>query len=510
IIGKPLLVALPELNGQGIEELLNSVFETGIAFTAKEFGVTLMRKNKLEEIYVDLTYQPRHNRFDEVVGILVVATDVTEQVRSRKRVEASEAKLRSIIATAPAGMGIFVGRDLIVELPNQTFIDIVGKGWDIVGKPLREAMPELLTENQPFLQILDDVYTSGKMFQSYGSLVQIVQQGVLTNNYYNITYTPLFDENNEVYAILDIAIDVTETVIARQKLENAQATLRGAIELAQLANWSYDIKNNIYSYSPRFIEWLGFDTDTKHLDEAYNPLPPQYRESVDKAIKASFAPGANGIYDNEHPIINQRTGRVRIIHAQAQVFYDSAGNPEFLTGTAQDVTKERKLQQQLEFQVQQRTEELQAMNEELETANEQLLLSNKELQQFAYIASHDLQEPSRKISIFANMLKDRLANADERALFYLDKISNSSERMGNLIRDVLGYSQLSKENAYKPTDLQKTIDDILVEFELLLEQQNARVHYTGMPVVEAIPLQMTQLFGNLISNALKYSPCGKK
>ena len=508
IIGKTLLEALPELEGQGIDDLLYNVIETGQALIANEFGVTLLRNGILEEIFVNLTYQPRSDKDGNITGVFVVATDVTQQVRSRRKVEASEARIRSIIASAPAGMGLFVGRDLIVEMPNQTFIDIVGKGWDIVGKPLREAMPELVTENQPFLQILDDVYTSGKMFQSYGSMVQIVKDGIMTYNYYNITYTPLFDENNEVYAILDIAIDVTEAITANQKLENAQAALRGAIELAQLANWSYDIKNDTFSYSQRFIEWLGFDADVKPTREAYNPLPPEYRESVDKAIKASYAPGSNGIYDNEHPIIHQRTGRMRIIHAQAQVFYDSLGNPEFLTGTAQDVTKERKLQQQLEFQVQQRTEELQAMNEELETANEQLLQSNKELQQFAYIASHDLQEPSRKISIFANMLRERIGIVDERALFYLEKINTSAERMGNLIRDVLGYSQLSKEDAFRTVDLKKTVDDLVVEFELLLDQYQAKVNYTSLPVVEAIPLQMSQLFGNLISNSLKYSRAG--
>src|SRR5690606_30602833 len=118
---------------------------------------------------------------------LVVATDVTEQVNSRIKVEMSEAKLRSIIATAPAGIGLFIGRELIVEMPNQTFIDIVGKGWDIVGKPLREAMPELVTHGQPFLKILDDVFTTGKMYQSYGDQVIIEQNGVTTYNYYNIT-----------------------------------------------------------------------------------------------------------------------------------------------------------------------------------------------------------------------------------------------------------------------------------------------------------------------------------
>ncbi|KGO95001.1 PAS domain S-box protein [Flavobacterium subsaxonicum] len=509
LIGKTLLEALPELAGQGFDKLLHNVIATGIAYIAKEVEVTLLRNNILEAIYVDLTYQPRFDDDKKVTSILVVATDVTQQVRSRKKVEASEAKLRSIIASAPAGMGLFVGRDLIIELPNQTFIDIVGKGWDIIGKPLREAMPELITEGQPFLKILDDVYTTGVMFQSYGSQVKIVQNGVMTYNYYNITYTPLFDENNEVFAILDIAIDVTEAVTANQKLENVQASLRGAMELAQLANWSFDIKNDIYHYSPRFMEWLGFTEDTKVLEGAYNPLPLEYRGKVAEAIKAAIAPGSNGIYDYEHPITNNTTGQTRIIHAQAQVFYDSEGNPEFLTGTAQDVTKERTLQQELEFQVEQRTEQLQSANAELADANLSLVQSNKQLEQFAYIASHDLQEPARKISVFAGMLSDSLSSIDDRSKNYLTKINKSAERMGNLIRDVLGYSQLAKEHqVFEPVNLQKIADDITSEFELVLEQTNAKIIYKDLPTIDAIPLQMSQLFGNLISNALKYSHPG--
>lgn len=505
LIGRPLMEALPELKGQGFDLLLLEVIRTGIPFVAKEVSVNLERKNVLETIFVDLTYQPRYNSDKSISGVLVVATDVTEQVKSRLKVEMSEAKLRSIIATAPAGMGLFVGRDLIVELPNQTFIDIVGKGWDIVGKPLREAMPELITHGQPFLKILDDVFTTGIMYQSYGDQVIIVQNGVTTYNYYNITYTPLFDENNEVYAILDIAIDVTEAITARQNAEDTGVALRGAIELAELATWSYNIKENTFHYSQRFMDWLGFAEDTKSIDEAYNPLPADYVEQVDDAIRAAIAPGSHGKYENEHPVINRVSGQIRIIHAQAQVTYDTTGNPEFLSGSAQDVTKERKLQQELEYQVRQQTEELQEANTELADAINALQQNNKELQQFAYIASHDLQEPTRKISIFAKMLLESLGDIDERPKTYLNKITNSADRMSDLISDILAYSQLSKDNGLlAPVDLNKVVNDTVTDFELIIEQTDAQLNFDDLPTIEAIPRQMSQLFGNLISNSLKY------
>ena len=506
LIGKPLLDALPELDGQGFDALLENVIATGIPYIAKEVAAELVRGGTRETIYIDLAYQPHYAGDRSVSGVFVVAIDVTQQVVSRKKVEASEAKLRSVIATAPAGIGLFVGRDLIVELPNQTFIDIVGKGSDIAGKPLREIMPELETEGQPFLKILDDVFTTGKMFHSYGSQVRIVRDGILHYDYYNITYTPLFDENNQVYAILDIAIDVTETIKARQQAEAAEASLRGAVELAELATWSLDIKTNTFSYSQRFMDWLGFSDATQTADEVYNLLPGDYRQSVFNAIQDAIHPGGSGSYINEHPIINKLTGEQRIIHAQAQILYDPTGVPETLRGTAQDVTKERELQQQLEYLVKKRTEELQEANAGLADAIDSLQNTNAELAQFAYIASHDLQEPVRKMNIFAHMLEDSLGEVDAQSKNYLDKINKSAVRMMNLIRDVLAYSQLSKEHQeVLSTDLNEIAAHAIADFDLIIEQKGAKIHYDGLPVIEAIPLQMGQLFGNLISNSLKYS-----
>ncbi len=241
------------------------------------------------------------------------------------------------------------------------------------------------------------------------------------------------------------------------------------------------------------------------MEETLSQIPGEYITGLLERITAATAQGSEGLYDNEHPIVNRRTGQVRIIHAQAHVTYDTAGNPGYLTGTAQDVTKERKLQQQLEYEVKQRTEELQHANQELGELNSTLQLNNQELNQFAYIASHDLQEPTRKISIFSKMLQESLGPLEERPANYLKKINNAAERMGNLIRDVLSYSQLSKNNAlFERVGLNRILADNLTDFELIIEQTGATVNAGSLPEIDAIPLQMSQLFGNLVSNSLKY------
>jgi hypothetical protein len=427
-----------------------------------------------------------------------VHTNITRQRKAEAAVRASEAKLQSLIAAAPVAIGLFVGQDLIVELPNQTFIDIVGKGPDIVGKPLREVMPELVTENQPFLQILDDVFTSGKQFHSFGSQVKIVQHGVMSYNYYNITYTPLFDENGKVYAILDIAVDVTGQVLAQQKLEETEAALRGAIELAELATWSMDVGQGIFTYSPRFMEWLGFSENTKDLDGAYNPLPDEYRQPVIEALAAAVAPNGPGIYENEHPIINRLTGQVRIIHAQAQVVYDASGKPAFLNGTARDVTKQRQLQQELERQVQERTQQLQATIGELER-------SNQNLQQFAYVASHDLQEPLRKIQQFGDRLKTRYAERLGDGTDFIDRMQNAASRMSVLIADLLSFSRISTQrDTSAAVSLDEVVEVTLHDLDLVIAETGAHVTAGPLPPVRGDASQLSQLFQNLLSNALKF------
>ena len=109
------------------------------------------------------------------------------------------------------------------------------------------------------------------------------------------------------------------------------------------------------------------------------------------------------------------------------------------------------------------------------------------------------------------MLEHSLSDINETSKKYLDKINSSTTRMAKLIRDVLVYSQLANQNEiYKMVDLQQIIELNKTDYELLIEQKKATVSCENLPAVEAIPLQMTQLFGNLLSNSLKYSKPGEK
>ena len=143
---------------------------------------------------------------------------------------------------------------------------------------------------------------------------------------------------------------------------------------------------------------------------------------------------------------------------------------------------------------------------DLEEANKELQRSNHELQQFAYVASHDLQEPLRKIMTFSDRLEPSKVVLPEQGRTYLEKINESSRRMTRLIDDLLDYSRLSRSgNTFVNTDLNKILEEVMPDFEVIVNQKKAIVNVGALPTVNAVPLQMQQLFHNLISNAFKFT-----
>ncbi len=154
---------------------------------------------------------------------------------------------------------------------------------------------------------------------------------------------------------------------------------------------------------------------------------------------------------------------------------------------------------------------LKKSEEELKQSVEELAKSNAELEQYAYVASHDLQEPLRKIQTFGNLLWERNHdNLDEKGKQQLQKILSSSARMRTLIKDILGYSSLRDQPEFERTSLNEELQLVLQDLDLLITQRRAIIKTAGLPTIDAIPLQMHQLFFNLLNNALKFVPAERK
>jgi signal transduction histidine kinase len=165
---------------------------------------------------------------------------------------------------------------------------------------------------------------------------------------------------------------------------------------------------------------------------------------------------------------------------------------------SKEIKIRKEAQDNLEIKIAERTKELVLKNEELE-------MKNHELQQFSWVVSHDLNEPIRKIQIFIKIIKELYLADDAKAVDYVDRTIKSAERMQTLITDLLAYSRLSSQVKPEVTDLNVVLQEVLSDFDYLIERKNATIKTSELPTIDSIPSQLRQVFQNLIGNALKFS-----
>lgn len=496
---------------QYYETALETVIREGKPYSADEAEMVLIRHGKQERVYLTFVYTPLKNSAGKVKKVAVWLLDNTLQVKSRLKVEESEKFARTVFYNSPVAKIVYVGTDMVVQEANEKMLEILNKDLSIIDVPILDSVPELKKTKlaEEYLQVLK----TGEIYTKMAQGIELIKDGLPYKGYYDYTYKPLHDARGIIYGVMFTVIDVTDKVIARNKLEEAELSMRGAVELAQLGTWSIDVATNGLTYSPRLIEWFGYDPAAQDYNQVIPILSEEDQERVANAVAWGLNPESGGLYDEIYTVIHPTTGKKRMLHAQGKTVFDPEGRPVRMNGTAQDITLQVEVQMELEDQVQQLTEEigavveeLRATNEELEEANVQLIHMNQELAQFAYIASHDLQEPLRKIGTFVQLLEGKIAeHLDEKSHSYIAKIKDASIRMGALIRDVLAYSALPKnQEVYVTVNLETIASQALEDYDLRMEQTGATVTWNTLPEIKGIPLQMSQLFFNLIGNSLKF------
>ena len=531
-LGKPGSEIWPEI-WDVIKPLIDQVLSGGEATWSEDQLIPIYRNSRLEDVYWTFSYSPVCDESGKPAGVFVTCAETTNQVLTRKRVERNEARFRSLIEQAPVATGLFVGRDMVIEVANKPMFELWGKGDSVLGKPLAEALPELI--DQPFLQILDDIYTTGQTYYAAQDRCDLVVDGKLRTFYFNFTYKPLLDEQGQVYAIMDMAVDVTQQVMAQQQIEESRRKLLASFEQSPVAIAIIDeFELTFRTANPFYGKLVGRSPDELIGKPLLEALPELRGQGFDQLLK--------NVIDTGIPFIALEVSVDMVRNNQLETIYvDLTYQPQYeadssITGVlvvATDVTQQvrarqkieeseasyRTLSAELEQQVTLRTAELAAtneelasnnegyaaINEELEEANGLLIRSNQNLQQFAYVASHDLQEPLRKIQQFGDLLKTRYTTQLGDGIDYLDRMQSAAGRMAALIRDLLSFSRISTQRDTSASRiLTQVVKTVVSDLELLIEETGAVVTIESLPKVLGDASQLGQLFQNLLSNALKF------
>ncbi|RYF62913.1 MAG: hypothetical protein EOO39_29445 [Cytophagaceae bacterium] len=272
---------------------------------------------------------------------------VAEETRLRQQLQASEARFRSLIEQAPVAIGLYVGRELRIEVANQPMMQLWSKGEAVLGKRFTEALPELA--EQPFPALLEQVFATGIPYEARSAPATLLIEGRLTMGYFDFTYHPVRNADGEVYAVMDIAVEVTQEVLLRQQYEQTRQSLEQAVDLSQLGIWTIDLSARTASFSQRVLDWAGVDSLT--LQGSMAAVDPDDFSRLEAAFKQAQRPESGGQLDVEYRLMNARTGQLHLLHSMGQTTFDQTGHPVAIYGVSRDITQLRATQLALENQV---------------------------------------------------------------------------------------------------------------------------------------------------------------
>jgi len=491
IIGRPLWETMPEVREQDFDRLMRQVLNTGISLRSSGHKLEIMRA-QMDVLYVDFVYEPLKDVDGTINRIMVVVTEVTEQVMARHRIEDAEERAR--LAVEAAQLGTFdydITTGEVITSPR--FDTIFGLDGASSHKSYIDRLhPEdLATRAAAHARSLEE----GELF--YEARVLWPDASEHWVRVQGRTYWT----DGQPHRLLGTVLDITKSRKAEQALTRTAERLNLALQAGKLGSYEMSLPEGLIECTAQCKYNFGLAADaTLNYQRLLSLILPEDRSEMEKAVAVSLE--NNTTYTAEYRVL-WPDGSVHWVYAAGLPIYNMDGRAVTLTGVTVDITERKRFTEFLEHSVEERTREL-------DESNQQLRRTNAELEQFAYVASHDLQEPLRKVRTFTEMLNEHLASGDERTRELLAKISSSSARMLTLIRDVLNFSQLSVEGErYSPVDLDELMKEVCEDFELLIEQKGAVITTSGLPVIEGIPLQLSQLFANLVSNSLKFSVAGK-
>ena len=291
-------------------------------------------------------------------------------------------------------------------------------------------------------------------------------------------------ERREGPLFLFIIRDITERKHADETLRRTEQNLNLAV--GRVGTWNWDLVSGCLEWSPRAKAMFGMDADTEVTHERFlAALEPDDRDAAEAAIRESLAAGTD--CDLEYRAV-WPDGTVRWIYDLGRVYADASGNPLRMAGSMLDITDRR------------------LAEEDLRALVRDLSRSNSELERFAYIASHDLQEPLRMVASYTQLLQRRYeGKLDPEADEFIEYAVDGAKRMQTLINELLAYSRVGTQGApFVATDLEVVVSDVLRVMEPTLSEAGAIVTHDPMPTVRCDALQIGRVFQNLLANAAKF------
>ncbi|MEN9299062.1 MAG: hypothetical protein RLZZ429_1375 [Bacteroidota bacterium] len=418
--------------------------------------------------------------------------DITERKRKEQELLTSEANMRMILDNTDE-LFIIIDKDLNIINFNKATEE---KSKQLLGVPFQKGKSILESAQPERIPLLKQLYAEVLQGAVRRSIVEIPPIHNNSKVVVDIRYGPIYS-NGEIIGVVINVRDVTETKIKEEELLRTNERFFYAAKATNDAIWDWDIQcNKVFRVGDGLRNIFGYDKDEAAKDDDFwiNRVHPDDLHSM-ISKREQILNHTDALYWEDEYRFKKADGAYAHVFDKGYIIRDEKGTPIRMIGTTQDISQQKETEALLL-----------ELNNRLKRRAEELANSNVELERFAYVASHDLQEPLRMVTSFLQLLKKRYDDKlDETAVQYINFAVDGAERMKTLIMDLLDYSRVgSNTEPNEDVDLNLLIEDVRDVFGKTIDEVKATITVSPLPIVKGTRTQLFQLFQNLISNAIKY------
>ncbi len=413
----------------------------------------------------------------QVEAVAGSTREITEQKKAEELIEEDRGRWRELLLQAPAAIAVLRGPEHRFEWVNADYTRLVGRSAELlIGRTVPEAIPEVIS--QGYIGLLDRVYQGGEPHIAREALLRL-GTSVLKDIYINFVYLPTRDSQGQIDGVFLHATDVTDLVLARKRVEEGQERYRFLAESIPQMVWTATPDGALDYVSEQVAAYFGMSHEAL-LGAGWlvGVHPDDYSRVVERWVH-SLTTGEP--YETEFRLRRGDDGAWRWFLVRARSMPAAEDRVLSWVGTCTDIHDQK----------------------ESEAA---LRKANRELEEFAYVASHDLQEPLRMVNIYTQLILRHVRGEDRKLSDFADFVRQGVARMEVLIHDLLTFSRTvhTEQLPSGAADLTVALTEALSVLKNRIEENGAVITSPALPEVRADTGQMAHVFQNLLSNALKY------
>ncbi|MDQ6763007.1 MAG: PAS domain S-box protein [Bacteroidota bacterium] len=365
VINKPLLESSPELE-DGLKNLLTGVFTTGEPFISNEIPVQLKRRGKPDSTYFNSIYQPLRDAYNKIYGIILIGTEITEAVTTRKLVEESEILSRTILESSPDCLKVldlegrlqYMNYNGLCQMEIDDFSTFKNKYWCTLWGG----------ENEALIKASIDKAKKGET----AKFTAFYPTAKGTPKWWDVVVSPVRKTGEPVLQIVSVSRDITEQKNSQEAIDKIGSHLKLATDSANLGVWSLNMQSQELEWTALHKKMWGYDEHRTDLtyEDWHKLIVPEDKELAFKRVQEASI--NHSFYEVEYRIKRANDNVIRWMKSVGQYYYNTAGEAVTLTGTSIDITEQKSFTEELEKKVAGRTKELGVRTKQLETLNEAL------------------------------------------------------------------------------------------------------------------------------------------